>query len=145
MHCKNIFYKMRLCLTISIIAIVSVLQFHHHDCGGNIFINLSGNVELAIGNGDFETTHCHHSHKHPCDHQSRGCILNIAPFEVRQNTIDHVLHQNNDLINAIEYAYNPEIINHSDSRSEYYHVPITYISTYNIGVCGFRAPPSFIA
>ncbi len=145
MQCKDIFYKMKLCLTISIIAIVSVLQFHHHDCGGNIFINLSDNVELAIGSGDFETAHCHHSHKHPCDHPSRGCILNIAPFEVRQYAIDYVSHQNNDLINAIEHVFNPDKITHSDSKSRYYHNTITYISTFHIGVCGFRAPPSFVA
>lgn len=46
-----------------VFAVTSVLQYHHHDCDGRIYIHLTTFDDIVIGNGGNAIEHCRHNHK----------------------------------------------------------------------------------
>lgn len=50
-------------IVLLVFAITSVLQYHHHDCDGRIYIHLTTLDDIVIGNGGNAIEHCRHNHK----------------------------------------------------------------------------------
>ncbi len=73
-----------------IILMASMMQFHHHDCDGNIYIHLTTIEDLAFGSGGFRVDSCSHSDAHEHDttcstHDS--CAMHIAEYKAVDNDI----------------------------------------------------------
>ncbi len=75
-------------LTVTVIMftlLASVLQFHHHDCDGHIYLSLSTATEIALGDYDDAIHECNHSHSRP--HKCNGgtrCSMHISYQEIRK-------------------------------------------------------------
>ena len=51
-------------IVLLVFAITSVLQYHHHDCDGRIYIHLTTLDDIVIGNGGNAIEHCRHNHNY---------------------------------------------------------------------------------
>lgn len=63
------------------VVMASLLQFHHHDCDGNIYIHLTTLDDIALGYSGLHIYECNHSddHHHTTDcNDHENCALHIA-------------------------------------------------------------------
>lgn len=67
------------------IVIASLLQFHHHDCLGNIYINVSAFNGITFGHFGIHIKNCDHfsnvNHNQGCDKRKK-CALHITLSKV---------------------------------------------------------------
>ena len=119
----KIFYAKRI-MAISLIVISSIMQFHHHDCNGNVVI---------------EFLECHHNqhHRHPCN-SNKGCILTIAPYEFRNS--DNVVAASQDSDCVLSYTY--YVTTNIDAVSIICIPDRLFTSALHGGLIGLRAPPT---
>lgn len=73
-----------------IILMASMMQFHHHDCDGNIYIHLTTIEDLAFGRDGFHVDSCSHSDAH--DHNTScsthdSCAMHIAEYKAVDNDV----------------------------------------------------------
>lgn len=82
-------------LLIAIIALTSVIQFHHHDCDGNIYIHLTTFDDLSLGQFGNGIEKCnHHNHNNvehnDCDEES-DCSMHLGAYTVtRQHDLNFI-------------------------------------------------------
>ena len=65
--------------------LASVMQFHHHDSDGHIYLSLSTATEIALGDYDDAIHECNHNHNRP--HKCNGgtrCSMHISFQEIRK-------------------------------------------------------------
>lgn len=116
------------------ILLTSVLQFHHHDCSGNIYVHLTSYQ-------DIESENCHEcNHSNDCGtNEKQDCSMHIAEYKVSKEY--NICNQ--DLPTQLYSDYTaPRIyipdefkINFSDLGIYY---PLKYLGYL---VMAFRAPP----
>ena len=89
----------------------TMLQYHHHDAAGNIFIYLAGRGEIELSNHCHPHGHtCCHSHTgHHHDDHDAGCHSNNIPQQGDcamhlDETIVIDDHQNNTIIKAPAFS-----------------------------------------
>lgn len=66
--------------------LASVMQFHHHDCDGHIYLSLTAVTDIALGDNYDDAVHeCNHSHSRPhkCNGATR-CSMHIGYQEIRK-------------------------------------------------------------
>lgn len=70
----------------AMIIVVSLLQFHHHNCDGNIFVALTPDTDLVIGQPRHLFHDCHHNecgHRHSdTDNAESACAFHIGSYEI---------------------------------------------------------------
>ncbi len=91
---KNKFIHYISIILVTIVAFTSVIQFHHHDCDGNIYIHMTTFDDLSLDDSHHEYEHCcHHNHDNEhsdCDGK-KGCSMHLGDFTVsRQHDIDTI-------------------------------------------------------
>ena len=72
-------------ILINVIALTSVMQFHHHDCDGNIYIHLTTLDDLYIGHTHSSLEHCNNSHKtehNDCNGKHSNCSMHLGVFTI---------------------------------------------------------------
>ena len=74
---------------IIIFALTSIMQYHHHDCEGNIYIHLTTFEDLVIGSSKHAIEHCNHDHA--CtNHQHRqhhvSCSMHLGDYKASEAT-----------------------------------------------------------
>lgn len=71
-----------------IFTITSVMQYHHHDCDGNIYIHLTTFDDLVIGASEHAIEHC--KHDHPCNSHHRhgqhheSCSMHLGDYKASE-------------------------------------------------------------
>lgn len=64
-------------LTMSLMSSATLLQYHHHDCEGDIFINLlNAATDTALG-----THNDSHSNHRECRHHAGKCAMHLSPAQ----------------------------------------------------------------
>ena len=80
-------YIISIFLSITIV-IASLLQFHHHDCLGNIYINVSAFNDITFGHFGIHIKNCDHfsnvNHNQGCD-KGKNCALHITLSKVTKH------------------------------------------------------------
>lgn len=77
----------------AVVVLTTVLQFHHHDCDGNIYIHLTTFDDLSLGHTHHGIEHC--THDHDCGHNDcegeSNCSMHLGAFTVsRQHDITNI-------------------------------------------------------
>ncbi len=137
-------------LLIAIVALTSVIQFHHHDCDGNIYIHLTTFNDLSLGQFGNGIEKCNHHNHHDdghndCDGES-DCSMHLGVYTVtRENDfnciaslplIDGII---SETIHICEYEVKAISKNSSNSGK------LLRINDLIFSSSAFRAPPySFI-
>lgn len=67
----------------------SIMQYHHHDCDGNIFIHMTTFEDLVIGTSKQTIEHCNHTHT--CPHNQHGqhnesCSMHLGDYKASEPT-----------------------------------------------------------
>ncbi len=101
MRVRTLHIPVALLLMISLV-FGMLCQYHHHDCQGNVYIGLTLDDDIALGNSDNLHSHCcgHHNHER-VPSEKRNCSLHIDQFISLLDSFDkhHVVVKsfNNDL------------------------------------------------
>lgn len=81
--------KLYCLLLAAVIVMTTAVQFHHHDCLGNIFIKLSTDTELIIGLHDCNDGHiidtCQHDDCESSSHDDGECSLHFDHLEITKS------------------------------------------------------------
>ncbi len=80
-------------LMLAVVAMTSVMQFHHHCCGGEIHIHVSKLGDIAIG-GEHLITECHHTSVDPAHHSSHRhgddcCSMHLSDSRLNKHVSIH--------------------------------------------------------
>lgn len=68
--------------------ITSVLQFHHHDCDGNIYIHLTTFDDFIIGTSDHLIEKCEHNHSSvPDGHDDVECSMHLGDYKASEFSV----------------------------------------------------------
>lgn len=138
--------KQQSCISIFVLiifALTSVMQFHHHDCYGNIYIHLTTFDDLVIGQSNGFVEHCNHDHEKDSHHhhEDASCSMHLGSYKGSEQSIIKVLitplllygllHLNQIKIETI-------IIDIIVGDAKYYD---NYINNVIKSISAFRAPP----
>ena len=69
----------------AIVIVASLVQFHHHDCEGRIFLKISNTTDLIIDDNGTSVDNCNHDKRHPhkC-HGEASCSMHIDEQDITQ-------------------------------------------------------------
>ncbi len=134
--------------------ISSVLQFHHHDCDGNICIALSPEIDLTIYHSESKTPKCQHvmskdeqEHSHGgCNHNSDTedqCIIRIDDFQVsKQSSIVEKINTYSFVLSCIVDWLRKKLLV-ANNNSEIHIYKDVYIPPIILEHHSLRAPPYY--
>lgn len=82
-------------LLVAIVALTSIIQFHHHDCDGNIYIHLTTFDDLSLGHSHNGIEKCKHHNHHDNGHNDcdgeNACSMHLGVYTVtRQNDFNGI-------------------------------------------------------
>ncbi len=141
----------------TVVTLTTVLQFHHHDCDGNIYIHLTTLDDLSLGSSHHGIEHCqHHNHdknQHDCD-GGKDCSMHLGAFTVsKQSECKFCPHHHdsstnhvdlftwiNPIYDQIDFKPTEFILNKYQSSNK-----TLLISELIANTIPFRAPPTAIA
>lgn len=119
-----------------------MLQYHHHDHDGNVFVNLSAHVELEIGHapGIHECHHkdCHDDASRNKDNDDGSCGLHLTDFDSTELGVSHLSLMPFVLLSEITTSRH---LSAYDITKDYYYPDVDVIPPPLIGSLSFRAPP----
>ncbi len=140
-------------IIVIIVSVSSVLQFHHHDCNGDIFIQLPVHaLDIPIGTPGHSIIQCkHESHNDNCHNHSKhcneGCGMHLNDYVTeRLTSLDDNLTSvtlNNILFNLVDFLQLSDIELNS-IKLPYRVQRVTEYHGFN-RLSGLRAPPSMHA
>ena len=68
-----------------VVLLTSVMQFHHHDCSGNICIHLTSFDDISNGFNNSHSDNCHdcddHNNGHHDTEDRQECSMHIAEYK----------------------------------------------------------------
>lgn len=141
-------HKAQSVLTIVIVMMAMLLQFHNHDCHGNIFWHLTPHAELTIGVYGCCVDECHPGNKE-CGHQSHNhhghydCSMHIAVAVMSPGCVGAESHWYMESVpNSV-----PGLISRSDELTHTFR-RWKDCSCYKAPLLAsfrFRGPPAFVA
>ncbi len=149
---KKIFSVILSVLVSLTIVMCTIVQFHHHDRYGNIYITLSvaGQIKLD-SHGHFDTA-CHHHHENGCHGSDKeddaSCSMHLD--ETRPAVIEHLkilLPQTVILFADMQFSYPPITFLATDMTGRecmWIETPLIY-SSIDSPIVTRRGPPYFIA
>lgn len=127
-----------------IFALTSVMQFHHHDCHGNICIHLTTVDDLLHNQSYSATEHCSHEDGHNTQqpHQEDvSCSMHLGSYKASEQSIIKVFTaplQLYGLLHLNQIVIKNKIIDIIVNDAEYYD---NYINKVIKSLSAFRAPP----
>lgn len=142
---KRFIPQISVCVII-IFALTSILQYHHHDCDGNIYIHLTSLDDFVIGSSKHAVfEHCDHNHicygheNHSDNDEEHICSMHLGDYKISDY---NVLCQENDPI-IISWDINEiKFRNLILPVSTIYVKSLDkYISDFIISCSSLRAPP----
>lgn len=91
---KQQLYRHIAVLLLAVVAMTSVMQFHHHCCGGEIHIHVSKLGDIVIG-GERLITECHHGAVNPEHHSAHRhsddcCSLHLSDSRLTKYSAPHL-------------------------------------------------------
>ena len=135
--------------------ISSVLQFHHHDCDGNICIALSTEIDSTIHHSEDETTKCQHvmskdelqgHFQNGCNHDrdtEDQCVMRIDDFQVsKQSSIVEKINTYSLVLSCIVDCYEKKLLI-TNNKSEIHIYKDVYIPLIILEHHSLRAPPYY--
>lgn len=87
-------YRHIAALLLAVVAMTSIMQFHHHCCGGEIHIHVSKLGDIVIG-GEHLITECHHGTVNPEHHSAHHhnddcCSLHLSDSRLTKYSTPHL-------------------------------------------------------
>lgn len=145
MKLLEICHKIQCMLTVMLVMMATLVQFHHHDCQGNIYWHLTLGTDIEIGVDGCSIEECHHDADSRCNHQHEhhnGCSMHIGVAMVSDHS-DYTQHQTG--LNVAILVYTAVVLpcirdnNHIRSDRWQYDRP-HYDDPFLDSFC-FRGPP----
>ena len=78
-------------LVVTVVTMTTVLQFHHHDCDGRVYINLTTSTDITLGGHQSLISKCNHDHRKP--HKCNGeqnCAMHLGATDALRQHITGV-------------------------------------------------------
>lgn len=127
-----------------IFALTSVMQFHHHDCYGNICIHLTTIDDLRLEQAYSTHAHCDHGNGHNTHHDNQdesSCSMHLGSYKASEQNFIKVfatpLHLYG-LLHLNQIIIENKIVDIIVNDAEHYD---NYINEVIKSISAFRAPP----
>ncbi len=129
-----------------VFALTSVMQFHHHDCYGNICIHLTTLDDLVLGQSNDIIEFCNHDVKHDSHHnhhhhEDTSCSMHLGCYKASEQNIIKVIIaplQLYGLLHLNQIIIENKIVDIIVNVATYYD---DYINNVIKSLSAFRAPP----
>lgn len=128
-----------------VFALTSVMQFHHHDCYGNIYIHLTTLDDLVLGYSNDIIEFCNHDVKHDSHHhhhhEDTSCSMHLGSYKVSEQNFIKIITaplQLYGLLHLNQIIIENKIVDIIVNDAEYYD---NYINNVIKSLSAFRAPP----
>lgn len=128
-----------------IFALTSVMQFHHHDCYGNICIHLTTIDDLCNVHLNSSADYCHNEGKHDSQHHhhdGESCSMHLGSYKASEQNFIKVITtaplQLYGLLHLNQIILENKIVDIIVNDAEYYD---NYINNVIKSLSAFRAPP----
>lgn len=123
-----------------VFALTSLMQFHHHDCYGNIYIHLTTFDDLVIGQSNDFIERCNHDEDDAHHHKNDSCSLHFGCYKGSEQSVIKLLPL--PLLYGLLYLnliiFENKITDIIIGDAIYYD---NYINNVIKSISAFRAPP----